>query len=639
MTHLSNWREESDLFEVVTGKMTDEKALKKVDEKKGIKNKVVINPKLTEAIKELGGELIEATEEDENGDTVDPRKEAEKKSEEQKKKQIENKQKRAQMIKKQVLMKKLIAVRQGSEDIVAGYKPEGEVIEGYAKPKIPEKLVAKVRVKKSAKVQGKDVKESSAVLDANTKLQKKDDRKKKEAELRRLLNHAIAMKKGRAESVEPEGDIVEGDVHSGQGEKIQKRTLEWMKKKGKKGAPGLDAMKARTAEHKAKRGVKEDWKPEIEHSKLGDAKKKADKKRESSLPPHLQGDAIGKMKKAFATEAVKGQDREARKEMAAERRTKGNPFKKEGDPSKRLTAAQGRRSVKPVNYRKEEVIAEKDLNAAERRALPNKDFALPGKGKGPEGKQAGSYPIPDEKHARSALSLVAQHGTPEEKATVRAKVKKKFPNIDVNEGLGASMAVTAGLNAVGNIAKAYGASQAAKGAIVGGALSGAGALGGGVLNYMASRNNNKKKDDVKPKKTEQKKKEVKEGVMKMVKKVMTKKKPEKKAEKAMDAGARAKRLLARQVHAKYVSGSTDIVPDDIREADDKAYKYVVAQLKKKYGDDAVLTKGQKPKPPTAAQQKKNAEIRAKRAKEDHRDPTEKASDGRYSDRYSNRGSD
>ena len=129
MTRLSNWKEESDLFEVVTGKMTDEKALKKVDEKKGIKNKVVINPKLTEAIKEIGGELIEVTEEEENGGPLDSKKEADKKSEEQKKKQIEQKQKRAQMIKKQVLMKKLIAVRQGSEDIVAGYEPEGEVLD------------------------------------------------------------------------------------------------------------------------------------------------------------------------------------------------------------------------------------------------------------------------------------------------------------------------------------------------------------------------------------------------------------------------------------------------------------------------------------------------------------------------------
>ena len=49
-----------------------------------------------------------------------------------------------------------------------------------------------------------------------------------------------------------------------------------------------------------KKKYKEDWQPEIEHSKLGDAKKKADKKKESKLPPHLRGDAIDKMKKAFA---------------------------------------------------------------------------------------------------------------------------------------------------------------------------------------------------------------------------------------------------------------------------------------------------------------------------------------------------
>ena len=95
------------------------------------------------------------------------------------------------------------------------------------------------------------------------------------------------------------------DYYRGTGEKVQSRTLAWMRKKGMKGSPGLNAMKAREAEHKAKRGVKEDWKPEIEHSKLGDAKKKADKKRESKLPPHLQGDAIGKMKKAFSQEGYR----------------------------------------------------------------------------------------------------------------------------------------------------------------------------------------------------------------------------------------------------------------------------------------------------------------------------------------------
>ena len=79
--------------------------------------------------------------------------------------------------------------------------------------------------------------------------------------------------------------------------------------------------------------------------------------------------------------------------------------------------------------KKEEVVLEKDLNAAERRALPDKEFALPGKGKGPEGKQAGSYPIPDKTHARMALAMVAKHGTAAKKAKVRAAVAKKFPGI------------------------------------------------------------------------------------------------------------------------------------------------------------------------------------------------------------------
>ena len=43
---------------------------------------------------------------------------------------LTGKQKRATQIKKQVLMKKLQAVRAGSEDIVASYEPEGEVVEG-----------------------------------------------------------------------------------------------------------------------------------------------------------------------------------------------------------------------------------------------------------------------------------------------------------------------------------------------------------------------------------------------------------------------------------------------------------------------------------------------------------------------------
>jgi hypothetical protein len=69
------------------------------------------------------------------------------------------------------------------------------------------------------------------------------------------------------------------------------------------------------------------------------------------------------------------------------------------------------------------------LTMAARKKIPSSKFALPGKGKGPSGKGAGSYPIQDKAHARNALSRVAQHGTPSEKATVRAKVKRRYPEI------------------------------------------------------------------------------------------------------------------------------------------------------------------------------------------------------------------
>ena len=47
--------------------------------------------------------------------------------------------------------------------------------------------------------------------------------------------------------------------------------------------------------------------------------------------------------------------------------------------------------------------------------------------------------------------------------------------------------------------------------------------------------------------------------------VLGKKKEEKKAEKAMDAGAKAKRKLQRKEYASKVSGSEDNVPDEMRD--------------------------------------------------------------------------
>ena len=51
----------------------------------------------------------------------------------------------------------------------------------------------------------------------------------------------------------------------------------------------------------------------------------------------------------------------------------------------------------------------------------------------------------------------------------------------------------------------------------------------------------------------------------MVSAVRKKKKQERKPEKAQDAGAKAKRKLQRREYAAKVSGSEDIVPDDLRD--------------------------------------------------------------------------
>lgn len=59
------------------------------------------------------------------------------------------------------------------------------------------------------------------------------------------------------------------------------------------------------------------------------------------------------------------------------------------------------------------------LTTAARNSIKTKNFALPGR----------RYPIEDPSHARNALSRVSQFGTSSEKATVRAKVHSKYPQM------------------------------------------------------------------------------------------------------------------------------------------------------------------------------------------------------------------
>jgi len=259
MSTYSNWRE--DLIEVIDTPTTEKKAEKKIKETK-VNNKVVINPTFKEAVAEMGGQILEVAEVDGKKDTAGTKEDP----------QIKSKEKRAGMIKRQVLLKKLQAVRAGGgADITAGYEPEGEMVE------------------------------ASAVLDANTKIKNKEQREKDKKELLRLLQHASDKRADiNRESVEVDEGIM----------KMVKKVIR-SKKPEKKAEKATDAgavarRKLQQKDHEKVNFLPMDegkgYQPEIEHSKLGDAKKKADKERESKLPPHLQGDAIGKMKKAFASE-------------------------------------------------------------------------------------------------------------------------------------------------------------------------------------------------------------------------------------------------------------------------------------------------------------------------------------------------
>jgi hypothetical protein len=69
-------------------------------------------------------------------------------------------------------------------------------------------------------------------------------------------------------------------------------------------------------------------------------------------------------------------------------------------------------------------VAKAKLSAGARNDLPDSAFAIPGER---------AYPIHDKSHARNALARVSQHGTPEEKAKVRAAVDRRYPGMGARD--------------------------------------------------------------------------------------------------------------------------------------------------------------------------------------------------------------
>ena len=433
MSRLSNWREEFHLLEVVTGKMTDTEALKKVSEKKGIKNKVVINPKLSEAIEDIGGEVLEVNE------ALAPTK------------QELNIMKKINLLQLRLQKEKKKTVN--AADKVA--KQDDEVVEEVG---VASSTAAMAKAKKEAELKAK---EEAAVK------KQKDATKKEEFEAAVEYFYAegineegidlIIEEVGLDDFIDFVDDSAELLTEERAARKMNIRTLKSTQKKAeeikaskkdvvKKAGP-KDILSRARSERTFKKPKLAKPTPKAKKDFDGDGKKETPKQEHRGVRNKKITQAVKKVKpaqpkKPASKEGIRAKVKAVYDAGVKRHRKATQPIRVFHKGMKKAPKAVAKAAVdvkRAIAPRKEEFsnwrgdLVEKDLTAAERRALPNKDFALPGKGEGPKGKQAGSYPIPDEKHARSALSLVSQHGTPEEKATVRAKVKKKFPNIDVSE--------------------------------------------------------------------------------------------------------------------------------------------------------------------------------------------------------------
>ena len=377
MPSFSNWRD--DLREVVDSD-TPEQNVKEIKDKKGIKNKVIINPTIPESLQEIGGELIDIREIDE------------------------------------------------STSAAIALSPQELAIQ-------KKKSQLDIRLAKKRQQSMQRIKKDAVDIENQDELHQQQDK-----QMAALNKEEIQLAEVKVSRISP------SDSKEDKKKKIQQmldRQREWEKKKGR--IPAGHATEEVVHEGKCDGCTCPGCSPDgVGHQnpciECGGHHKEEKKVSESML-------SYG---------SASAHDGDDEKTAAARKRiydASSPEDKKYMDANVIKNAANKKREISQKGGKKvsEEVIFEKDLSAKERRALPNKDFALPGKGEGPQGKQAGSYPIPDEKHARSALSLVSQHGTPEEKAKVRAKVKKKFPGIQVNEADDKAFK-----NVVGMLQKKYG---------------------------------------------------------------------------------------------------------------------------------------------------------------------------------------
>ena len=232
MEGLSNWKED------YVWEQDEEEMEKEIKEKK-VKNKIIINPKLGEAVEELGGELIDVQEMS-HGD---------KKEEDP---QMKSKMLRQRQLKKQVLLRKLQAVRQtGGEDIVASHEPEGEQLDEYGDPKVGMKLrVARAidRVNPKPKVGSKRTAMSNALKMSSIKGETKRRKQKENPYSIGKKMKMVVRSMSEGETIDEEGYDIARDMGKVPPTKDKKDATtmprSYQPQKPMKGKSALDIVKA-----------------------------------------------------------------------------------------------------------------------------------------------------------------------------------------------------------------------------------------------------------------------------------------------------------------------------------------------------------------------------------------------------------
>ena len=516
---------------------TDTQTAKKVTEKK-VKNKIKINPEFKEAVEEIGGQLLEVKEVENNGDEQPVDSEDAKQKKMQKDKET--------MLKKRIIRMKLRAVNIGADQgIVASYQPEIEgAVQYFYEQGINEEGLDQIIEEIGLDEFVNFVLDASQFLTEETE----EGRPARKMNVRTLKS----TKKRAAEIKADRSDVVKRGTPV---DTLRRARAERSTKKPKLAQPAKPAVVKSVAKVKKTQPAKKPNKQSL-RDRVGSAFKKGVERHKAAVSKNefTKGvasgvKAVGKavrdvdsVLKVNKKKTVNMQSYEPEGEFIDEdtkRTTKGRWVDKKGRSHKFSVSTHTGDEGHVASIVKSQYPAKRVVITGQSAEKKKKVAAAKKKKKLEEGEIADKLRkvVADMKAADRKAGLLPGGKDVVDLDVERERRRKK--KVEEEVGISSSVAME----------------KARKEAEL----------------------RRKEEQAVKKEKKALKKEEVQLEGRSIFKKAMSKafgkkKEEERKAEKAQDAGARLRRKKAREEYASKVSGSEDIVPDDLRD------HYEIAEL-------------------------------------------------------------